>query len=81
MTFHKNHEMVGQKFWFLKLELLYYQQKTINKPSYGFDRFFPVVVSMAGNNHFSFSYLLSTTRSTYIVLFIVPASRGGGGVK
>ena len=36
--------MVGQKFWFLKGELLDYQQKTINKPSDGFDRFFPVGV-------------------------------------
>ena len=43
ITFHKSPMMVGQKFWFLKPELLDYQQKTINKPSYGFDRFLPVV--------------------------------------
>ena len=34
ITFHKNHMMVGQKFW------LDYQKKIINKPSYGFDRIF-----------------------------------------
>ena len=40
VTFYKNHMIVGQKLWFLNPDLLDNQQKTISKPSYGFDRFF-----------------------------------------